>query len=281
MCKVNNAHNVKIILPTWQREELNESRSPRHSCASYDFDSSVELARKEVDIYGMMYIIIFTLATLLNGEEHNGEAIAQRSQTRQSASARHPQPAPADRDRRVVRARRVLRCARLSASQVRDASSGAERRPACFHNCGRVWLLSSFVLPSSVGVPASGFGGAHTTATGPQGSSQTHPGNPRVPSTSTPAECRAADRAIRGSGPAKIPKAGSSTNHRAGTRTQSKKTAPAPVETMTAISKTCHHELTAHYEQLRDDALSLTAGHQPTLGLDLLLRRGMAAWIQA
>jgi hypothetical protein len=50
---------------------------------------------------------------------------------------------------------------------------------------------------------------------------------------------------------------------------------------MTAISKTCHQELTAHYEQLRDDALSLTTGHQPTLGLDLLLRQGMAAWIQA
>lgn len=50
---------------------------------------------------------------------------------------------------------------------------------------------------------------------------------------------------------------------------------------MTAISKTCHHELTAHYEQLRDDALSLSTGHQPTLGLDLLLRQGMAAWIQA
>jgi hypothetical protein len=50
---------------------------------------------------------------------------------------------------------------------------------------------------------------------------------------------------------------------------------------MTAISKTCHRELTAHYEQLRDDALSLTAGHQPTQGLDLLLRQGMAAWIHA
>lgn len=50
---------------------------------------------------------------------------------------------------------------------------------------------------------------------------------------------------------------------------------------MTAISKTCRKELTAHYEQLRDDALSLTAGHQPTLGLDLLLRQGMAAWMQA
>jgi hypothetical protein len=50
---------------------------------------------------------------------------------------------------------------------------------------------------------------------------------------------------------------------------------------MTAISKICHQELTAHYEQLRDDALSLTAGHQPTPGLALLLRQGMAAWMQA
>jgi hypothetical protein len=51
--------------------------------------------------------------------------------------------------------RRVLRCGRLSASQVRDASSGAERRPTCFDNRGRVWLLSPFVVPSSGGQFAS------------------------------------------------------------------------------------------------------------------------------
>ncbi len=50
---------------------------------------------------------------------------------------------------------------------------------------------------------------------------------------------------------------------------------------MTAISKICHQELTAHYEQMRGDALSVTAGHQATLGLALLLRQGMAAWMQA
>jgi len=48
-----------------------------------------------------------------------------------------------------------------------------------------------------------------------------------------------------------------------------------------AVSKICHQELTVHYEQLRDDALSLTAGRQPTPGLALLLRQGMAAWMQA
>jgi len=48
---------------------------------------------------------------------------------------------------------------------------------------------------------------------------------------------------------------------------------------MTVISKICYQELTAHYEQLRDDAVCLTAGRQP--GLALLLRQGMAAWMQA
>jgi len=101
-------------------------------------------AKREVDTQIIWDIITFTHTTLLDGRDHHGEALAQRSQTRQSASARHPQPPPTERDRRVVRARRVLRCARLSTSQVRDASSGAERRPSCFHNRRRV--LASLAL---------------------------------------------------------------------------------------------------------------------------------------
>jgi len=50
---------------------------------------------------------------------------------------------------------------------------------------------------------------------------------------------------------------------------------------MTIISKICHQELTAHYEQLRNDAISLTTRRQPTPGLALLLRQGVAAWMQA
>jgi hypothetical protein len=50
---------------------------------------------------------------------------------------------------------------------------------------------------------------------------------------------------------------------------------------MTVISKICYQELTAHYEQLRDDAVCLTAGRPPTPGLALLLRQGMAAWMQS
>jgi hypothetical protein len=36
-----------------------------------------------------------------------------------------------------------------------------------------------------------------------------------------------------------------------------------------------------HYEQLRNDVLSLAAGGNPTPGLALLLRQGMAAWMRA
>lgn len=279
MCKANNAVNVKIIL---------SGRRPKTSgcreviSVTIIFTSLILLwvaVKRKVDTQILLYIIIFTQATLLDRENLNGEAIAQRSQTRQSAATRNPQLPSPDRDRRVVPAGRVLRCARLSASEIRDASSGAEGRPSGFHNRRRVWLLSSFVLPSSVRVRASWFGWADTTQARSEGGSQNHRGDRRVPATSTPAECFPADRATSGSGQAEIPKAGSSTNHRAGSGAQSKKTAPA--ETMTIVSTICHQELTAHYEQLRDDALSLTTGRQPTPGLALLLRQGTAAWMQA
>ncbi len=39
--------------------------------------------------------------------------------------------------------------------------------------------------------------------------------------------------------------------------------------------------LVAGYEQLRNDALSLPAGHAPTAGLALFLRKGMTAWMRA
>ena len=40
-------------------------------------------------------------------------------------------------------------------------------------------------------------------------------------------------------------------------------------------------ELGAHYEQLRNDALSPAAARCPTPGLALFLRKGMTAWMRA
>ena len=37
----------------------------------------------------------------------------------------------------------------------------------------------------------------------------------------------------------------------------------------------------AHYEQLRNDALSMAHGGAPAPGLALFLRKGMTAWMQA
>jgi hypothetical protein len=42
-----------------------------------------------------------------------------------------------------------------------------------------------------------------------------------------------------------------------------------------------NQELVAHYEQLRHDALSFSAGRTPAPGLALFLRQGMTAWMQA
>lgn len=40
-------------------------------------------------------------------------------------------------------------------------------------------------------------------------------------------------------------------------------------------------ELIAHYEQLRKDALSFSAGRTSTPGLALFLRQGMTVWMRA
>ena len=40
-------------------------------------------------------------------------------------------------------------------------------------------------------------------------------------------------------------------------------------------------DLVTGYEQLRNDARSLPAGHAPTPGLVLFLRKGMTAWMRA
>lgn len=42
-----------------------------------------------------------------------------------------------------------------------------------------------------------------------------------------------------------------------------------------------NQELVAHYEQLRHDALSFSAGRTSAPGLALFLRQGMTAWMRA
>lgn len=48
-----------------------------------------------------------------------------------------------------------------------------------------------------------------------------------------------------------------------------------------AAERTKNDDLVFHYEQLRNDALSLSARRTSTLGLALFLRKGMAAWMRA
>lgn len=45
--------------------------------------------------------------------------------------------------------------------------------------------------------------------------------------------------------------------------------------------RTENGELVFHYEQLRNDAVSLSAGRTPAPGLALFLRKGMSAWMRA
>jgi hypothetical protein len=50
---------------------------------------------------------------------------------------------------------------------------------------------------------------------------------------------------------------------------------------MSSVPQAQSQERVAHYEQLRSDALSLSAGHKPMPGLALLLRQGMTVWMRA
>lgn len=48
-----------------------------------------------------------------------------------------------------------------------------------------------------------------------------------------------------------------------------------------AAERTKNDDLVFHYEQLRNDALSLSAGRTSAPGLALFLRKGMSAWMRA
>jgi hypothetical protein len=50
---------------------------------------------------------------------------------------------------------------------------------------------------------------------------------------------------------------------------------------MNSTLQSRNQELGAHYEQLRRDAVSLSAGDRPMPGLALLLRQGLTAWMRA
>src|SRR5437879_2134091 len=145
MCKGNHAANVKIIPPHRDGSFLVRPEDKRYKWPIL----SITWRKKRLDIGSTMGIIIFTITAVLTSGDVDAETPTGRPQTPSPAPTRNTQPAPAGRDRRAVRQRGVLRCARFGSGQVRNAAPRRERWTFGLGRCRCVWVLPAVVLSRS------------------------------------------------------------------------------------------------------------------------------------
>src|SRR5215831_2487402 len=176
--------------------------------------------------------------------------------------------------RRTVPDQRVFRCPRPGSGQVRDAAPRPERWAASKPRGCRLRVLAALLLPGAGDFPARRPAGADPAQTRAQASSQAHGRSARLCASATPARRFLASGRLGPTRPAKIRHYHPSEKCRARTGAQSKKTAVNP----SLPSAIAHQDFATHYEQLRRDALARTSSGG--LGLTLLFRQGLVAWMQ-
>src|SRR5215831_10112486 len=80
---------------------------------------------------------------------------SQRTEKATDASPpSYPQSATGNRSPPLVSKQRVLRSRRLASGQVRDVAGGPRRQKFYSQGCACFWLLSSLLLPGTVGLSA-------------------------------------------------------------------------------------------------------------------------------
>ncbi len=168
---------------------------------------------------------------------------------------------------------RLLRCPRPRPGPIRDGSAGRSRSPAGLPGREGLWRDSTDDLLGPVSTSTAGSSGAPPIAPRPQGTEQTLRRGARL----SPEDVR-----LPGEAGARL--AGSvrhrrtSSNGSSGAPSAGKKT-PRPALDTESEGVTLAGLVTDAYEALRREALDGTPA-PPGLGLALLLRRGVAEWLQ-
>ncbi len=272
-CKVNYAVNVKSIMPVTAlgfEAQTNPGRPiDTRICLSlqvipgYSECLWVDHSGRSLLIFRHKYVYMF-----------HGQKQTPRPQDRSAPTAAMPQSASRQGRRSALRYLGLLRPPRPRPGQVRDGAQGARgsstRQPQCYS----FWLLASFFLPgagpSRSGRPAR----VGARKTGSTTFAQAQHGGDGIPAATAVRRLVTAPAGSGPSNPGALRTQGPSTQRRAGPRSTGKKTSminPDPPSHNT-------DGVVAAYEELRSHVLtgSPRGGH---FGLVLLLREGVAAWI--
>jgi hypothetical protein len=263
MCKDNCVHNVKGKM---SGDWLPPLRSPSHDLQYHRTNANERRDRmqKELDIQLYMYIIIFTL-------EH---ARPTANQTIILAPAGHTESSPESSAARELSRRRVLRCGRFAAGQVRDAAAGGCRQATSQSGSQDVWLFAPVVLSGTGSLSRSWPCRAVATETRAPVRAQAHARTDAVCGTTS---ARRADDLQFSAGRTNrtaLRCLGSPAQYRS-SAAASKKTAVSPEPAAISFAD---RRLVAAYEELRSQAVQ---GWRRGPGLTLMMARGFRCWMEA
>ena len=210
-------------------------------------------------------------------------ACTVRSQMRQSASARYPEPTSRASQRCAVSDEPLFRSPRSTPGQIRDAASSGHRWPAYWNHCRRLWVLAHHALSTPQTLRGDWVSWTTPSTQGASSSSQTvrrypdlYPANPE--SRARTAHCKpvvACEPALWDIHPsAQYPTcAGQAAKKRMPDHETSQPLCPA--------SPRSGSECLARYEILRRQVLEFGDDPHPNgLELAFIERQGLAAWME-
>lgn len=212
---------------------------------------------------------------------HDAYLDAERSQKRQPAGAKHPEPPPRKSHRWTV-CTPFLRPTRSGTGQIRDAASGKDRWTGSWGYGNRLWVLASKAVSTSKTLRGRGAKWVVASKQGPPAGSQADRRSLDLYLGYTQGRTRTADGGVARAGGQTIWHLSAFAQYRKGAGTAPKKglSANAGSEASDPVAVRSKTECARQYEILRRQALE--AGENSNgngLEIALIESRGLAAWI--
>ena len=270
MCKLNNAVNVKRIMPSVLAISKYQIIKERLIWLL----NSVEKHKKTLAIPIYMVIINFTYHILYAPAEET--ELCQSSSPPPKRYIQSPGPAGSGS---ALFGGRLLRCARFGSGQIRNAASRSERRRSGQSSRFDFWFFPSFLLQSSRGLWPGGFGRTDWQEARTEGATQAQRENHGLCAAKPNSGSFAQGHWLIGTYSKDVRNQSASTYFGTGFGRREKKNSLTTEPVQSRFAKVTG--LVEHYEKLRQQALSRNLSSGSRLGQSVLVSRGIVAWMQA
>jgi len=268
MCKLNNAQKVNGMTPICSSGLRREYPVNIGICPLF-----IERNReKKLATPDKVVVIIFTHYKSYGSTENNRFQSPSPPPKPNAQFPRSPSSGP------TFSGARLLRPARLSSGQIRNAATGSEGRGPRQRGRLLFWFFPAFVLQGPGGFRASGLGRSDSPKTRSQGAAQTQGPNHGLCRPHANAGALAQERCPGASDSRKVRPHRSSPHAGTSFARGEKKTSLAVEPSAPRVGP---RELVEHYEKVREQALGRNSGGGSRWGQAVLVNRGVAAWMQA